>query len=77
MAILVTGGAGYIGSVMVDQLVGRGEGVVVLDDLTRGHRGAVNESVPFYEGRTGRAPLVISGSSPGASAFGNIIMSSR
>ena len=58
MAILVTGGAGYIGSVMVDQLVERGEGVVVLDDLARGHRGAVDESVPFYEGRTGDRELV-------------------
>ena len=33
MAILVTGGAGYIGSVMVEMLRGRGENVVVLDNL--------------------------------------------
>jgi UDP-glucose 4-epimerase len=58
MAILVTGGAGYIGSVMVEQLVGAGESVVVLDDVSRGHRGAVDESVPFYEGRTGDRELV-------------------
>src|SRR5437764_13788639 len=58
MAILVTAGAGYVGSGMVDQLAERGEGVVVLDDLTRGHRGAVDESVPFYEGRTGDRELV-------------------
>ncbi|MDT7689972.1 MAG: UDP-glucose 4-epimerase [Acidobacteriota bacterium] len=58
MAILVTGGAGYIGSVMVDQLVERGEQVVVLDDLTRGHAQALDESVPFYEGQTGDRELV-------------------
>jgi UDP-glucose 4-epimerase len=58
MAILVTGGAGYIGSVMVEQLIEAGERAVVLDDLSRGHRGAVDESVPFYEGRTGDRELV-------------------
>lgn len=58
MAVLITGGAGYIGSVMVDQLVARGEQVVVLDDLSRGHRGAVDESIPFYQGSTGDRQLV-------------------
>lgn len=58
MTILVTGGAGYIGSVMVDLLVERGEGVVVLDEVARGHRGAVDESVPFYKGSTGDRELV-------------------
>lgn len=58
MAILVTGGAGYIGSVMVDQLAGRGEQVVVLDNVLRGHRGAVNESVPFHRGSVGDGELV-------------------
>ncbi len=58
MAILVTGGAGYIGSVMVDQLAEAGEGVVVLDDVSRGHRGALSESVSFYEGRVGDSALV-------------------
>lgn len=58
MSILVTGGAGYIGSVMVEQLVEAGERVVVLDDVSRGHRGALDESVPFYEGRTGDRALV-------------------
>jgi UDP-glucose 4-epimerase len=58
MAILVTGGAGYIGSVMVEQLIERGEQVVVLDDLSRGHKQAIDESVPFYEGRTGDRELV-------------------
>ncbi|HKP37382.1 MAG TPA: NAD-dependent epimerase/dehydratase family protein [Pyrinomonadaceae bacterium] len=40
MAILVTGGAGYIGSIMVDLLLAQNESVVVLDDLCRGHREA-------------------------------------
>ena len=40
MAILVTGGTGYIGSVTVERLRAKGEQVVVLDDLERGHRAA-------------------------------------
>jgi UDP-glucose 4-epimerase len=58
MAILVTGGAGYIGSVMVELLRAQGEHPVVLDDLVRGHRAALHESVPFYEGVTGDRTLV-------------------
>ena len=60
MAILVTGGAGYIGSVTVDKLRDKGEEVVVLDDLRRGHRSAVLEDVPFYQGRVGDRALVAS-----------------
>ncbi len=56
--ILVTGGAGYIGSVTVELLRARGEQVVVLDDLARGHRAAVPSDVPLYEGRIGDADLV-------------------
>lgn len=58
MAVLVTGGAGYIGSVFVEQLLAAGEEAVVLDDLSRGHREAVTAAVPFYEGRTGDRDLV-------------------
>ncbi|MBI3529589.1 MAG: UDP-glucose 4-epimerase GalE [Betaproteobacteria bacterium] len=58
MSVLVTGGAGYIGSVMVDLLLERNERVVVLDDLFRGHRAALDESVPFYQGETGNRALV-------------------
>ena len=54
MAVLVTGGAGYIGSAFVEQLLAAGEEAVVLDDLSRGHRAAVHPQAAFYEGRTGR-----------------------
>lgn len=49
MAILVLGGAGYIGSHMVDRLIENGRDVVVVDNLVTGHRKAVPASVPFYE----------------------------
>ena len=58
MAILVTGGAGYIGSATVDYLQAQGEKVVVLDDLARGHRDSVSSGVPFYEGSVGDRALV-------------------
>lgn len=41
MKVLVTGGAGYIGSVVADQLLAAGHHVVVIDNLSRGHRQAV------------------------------------
>ncbi|MCA0970724.1 UDP-glucose 4-epimerase GalE [Halobacillus litoralis] len=50
MSVLVVGGAGYIGSHAVWQLVDRGRDVVVVDRLSTGHRGAVAPEVPFYEG---------------------------
>lgn len=59
MGILVTGGAGYIGSVMVELLRKSGEQVVVLDDLFRGHREAVDSEVPFYQGKIGDRNLVM------------------
>lgn len=58
MAILVTGGAGYIGSVTVELLLARGEKVVVLDDLFRGHRGALVPGHPFYQGKVGDRDLI-------------------
>src|SRR6202167_3455955 len=58
MTILVTGGAGYIGSVTADRLREKGEAVVVLDDLGRGHRSAVHKDVPFYYGHVGDRALV-------------------
>ncbi|MBX3294980.1 MAG: UDP-glucose 4-epimerase GalE [Acidobacteria bacterium] len=58
MSILVTGGAGYIGSVTVEALRRRGQKVVVIDNLVYGHRNAVDASVPFYEGDIGDKELV-------------------
>ena len=56
-AILVTGGAGYIGSHTVQQLRARGESVVVLDNLSTGFRQAV-DGVTFVEGDVGNAAVV-------------------
>jgi UDP-glucose 4-epimerase len=58
MTILVTGGAGYIGSHMVLALVAAGERVVVLDDLSTGFAWAVAKGVPLVVGDTGDQPLV-------------------
>src|SRR6476620_1607675 len=58
MTILVTGGAGYIGSHMVHELVDAGEPVVVLDNLSTGFRFLIPPSVPFVAGSTGDRPLV-------------------
>jgi UDP-glucose 4-epimerase len=48
--VLVTGGAGYIGSVVASQLVEAGDSVVVLDNLYQGHRAAVHPEAHFVEG---------------------------
>lgn len=58
MAVLVTGGAGYIGSHMVLELLGRGETPVVLDNLSTGFRSAVPDGVAFVEGDFGDEALV-------------------
>jgi UDP-glucose 4-epimerase len=60
---LVTGGAGFIGSHLVDALVARGETVTVLDDLSTGQLGNLDRAlasghVTFVEGTTSDAPLV-------------------
>ena len=49
MKLLVTGGAGYIGSVVANQLLERGHEVAVLDDLSRGHRAAVPDGARLLE----------------------------
>ena len=56
--VLVTGGAGYIGSIVTEQLIARNRQVVVLDDLSTGHRAAIPEGAQFVRGGIGdRAAL--------------------
>ncbi|TET97514.1 MAG: UDP-glucose 4-epimerase, partial [Dehalococcoidia bacterium] len=50
MNILVTGGAGYIGSIVTEELIKQGDGVVVFDNLYYGHRAAVYPEAAFVEG---------------------------
>jgi UDP-glucose 4-epimerase len=58
MTILVTGGAGYIGSHMVHALVDAGEPVAILDNLSTGFRYLIPSTVPFAAGSTGDRELV-------------------
>jgi UDP-glucose 4-epimerase len=59
MSILVTGGAGYIGSHMVLELVDAGEKVIVLDDLSTGFAAAVPEGVVLVRGDAGDRALLL------------------
>jgi UDP-glucose 4-epimerase len=58
LPVLVTGGAGYIGSHALLALLDAGWPVAVIDDLSTGFRWAVPEGVPFYEGDVGDAALL-------------------
>ncbi len=58
MSILVTGGAGYIGSVMTETLLAHGHRVVVLDNLCHGYRDSVHPEAAFVEGDVGDATLL-------------------
>jgi UDP-glucose 4-epimerase len=58
MRVLVTGGAGYVGSVSVERLVEAGHEVVVLDDLTTGHRESVPAAASLEVGSYGDADLM-------------------
>ena len=53
MRVLVTGGAGYVGSVSVEALVAAGHDVLVLDDLSKGHRDALPDDVRLVQGSYG------------------------
>jgi UDP-glucose 4-epimerase len=59
--VLVTGGAGYIGSVVATRLVEAGDDVTVLDDLSTGHRDAVPDGARFVEARVQEASVVLEG----------------
>ena len=58
MRVLVTGGAGYVGSVSVEALVGAGHEVTVLDDLSTGYAGAVSPAARLEIGSYGDTPAV-------------------
>ncbi len=58
MAVLVTGGAGYIGSATIELLYKLGKRVVVLDNLVYGHQAALFDDTPFYAGNIGDVELV-------------------
>ena len=58
MNVLVIGGAGYIGSHCVRQLIAAGHKPVVLDNLVYGHKGALLPSVKFYLGNLEDKKLV-------------------
>ncbi|MFJ6580611.1 UDP-glucose 4-epimerase GalE [Streptomyces sp. NPDC091368] len=66
---LVTGGAGYVGSVVAAHLLERGHEVVVLDDLSTGFAEAVPEGAGFIEGRVQDAARWIDGSYDGVLHF--------
>lgn len=58
MNVLVTGGAGYIGSVCVEELLNAGHQVWVIDNLSEGHRQAVDKRATFIEGDLADRPLL-------------------
>lgn len=71
MKLLVTGGAGYVGSVVAAELLARGHKVTILDDLSTGHRDAVPEGAVFVEGdvRTDSAAVLALGRCDGILHF--------
>ena len=50
MKILITGGAGYIGSVTTELLLSKGHEVTVLDNLSRGHKNSIDQRATFIQG---------------------------
>lgn len=72
MKLLVTGGAGYIGSVVVSQLLDEGHEVSVFDDLSKGHEEAIPEGAEFIRGSlldAGRVGEVLAGGFDGVLHF--------
>lgn len=59
MNVLVTGGAGYIGSVVVEQLLKHGHSAVVIDNLSKGHRAAVAPEAAFVHGELKNRELLL------------------
>jgi UDP-glucose 4-epimerase len=58
MNVLVVGGAGFVGSVCAEQLLAAGHTVLVVDNLSTGHREAVSPSASFVEGDFGNQELI-------------------
>ncbi len=58
MRILVTGGAGYIGSVIVEELIRLGHETTVYDSLARGHAGAIHPAATLVRGTVGERELL-------------------
>lgn len=59
MKLLITGGAGYIGSHAVRELLDQGHEVTVLDNLSNGHREAVDSRATLFVGSTGDLPFLL------------------
>ena len=58
MNVFVTGGAGYIGSICVEELINAGHRVTVFDNLTEGHRSAVDRRAQFILGDLAEQELI-------------------
>ena len=58
MRIMVTGGAGYIGSIITEELVKANHEVVVFDNLSKGHRAAVVAGARLMEGELENTALL-------------------
>jgi len=65
MRILVTGGAGYVGSHVVRALLEASHQVIIVDDLSSGHRATVPDGVPTHVGRCGDAAVLDAASQDG------------
>jgi UDP-glucose-4-epimerase GalE len=68
MRLFVTGGAGYVGSVVVEHLVRDGHEIVVFDDFSTGHRGAVPAGVTVRSGDLRDPEAVVRALEPGTDA---------
>jgi UDP-glucose 4-epimerase len=58
MNVLIAGGAGYVGSICVEQLIAAGHSVVVVDNLSTGHRAAVHSEAQFFEAEFSDTTLI-------------------
>ncbi len=58
MGLLITGGAGYIGSIVAEQLLKKGHEVIIIDNFQEGNRGAVLPEATLYEGDFGNKTLL-------------------